>query len=287
MFVASALTGQVIGPITNDVSPTPVGAAGVGAAEDAPVAPPPPPSATPGFAPNIPVMPPTLCSEPAPLVKWQDYNAFGRRIDRKAVRTPPFKHGIPLCSLAVKDKFKLFLHEEIDPIGFLSVSFHSALNQAEDQDPQWGEGGKAYAKRWGAEFLGQTTAHFFGDFLYPTIFREDPRYYRLGQGSVKSRLLYAMKHTVIAHHDTGKNMFNYNEFLGTATSLVLANLYHPAAQHGAGPFVEAAGMSIVQDMGFDVLREFWPEVAHIFKLPFRGSDEYGTRPTTTQQFPTH
>jgi hypothetical protein len=32
------------------------------------------------------------------------------------------------------------------------------------------------------------------------------------------------------------------------------------------------GLSIAWDMGFDVLREFWPEIVHKLKLPFRERD---------------
>jgi hypothetical protein len=30
---------------------------------------------------------------------------------------------------------------------------------------------------------------------------------------------------------------------------------------------------MLQDMGFDVLREFWPDISRKFKLPFRGEPE--------------
>jgi len=29
------------------------------------------------------------------------------------------------------------------------------------------------------------------------------------------------------------------------------------------------GFNIIEDIGFDVLREFWPEIARKFSLPFR------------------
>jgi hypothetical protein len=34
------------------------------------------------------------------------------------------------------------------------------------------------------------------------------------------------------------------------------------------------GFSVANDMGWDVLREFWPEIAHKLKLPFRTHEEY-------------
>ena len=35
------------------------------------------------------------------------------------------------------------------------------------------------------------------------------------------------------------------------------------------------GYSLLQDMGFDVLREFWPEISRKFRLPFRGEAKPG------------
>ncbi|HYT20574.1 MAG TPA: hypothetical protein VEW05_10140, partial [Candidatus Polarisedimenticolia bacterium] len=52
--------------------------------------------------------------------------------------------------------------------------------------------------------------------------------------------------------------------------------YHPGNERGFAPSAEALGFSVLSDMGFDTLREFWPEIAHKFKLPFRVEPE----PTT-------
>jgi len=65
-------------------------------------------------------------------------------------------------------------------------------------------------------------------------------------------------------------MFNFSEWLGTTSSVVVSNTYHPDAERGVGPTAKRVGVSILQDMGFDVLREFWPEISKKFRLPFRG-----------------
>jgi hypothetical protein len=49
----------------------------------------------------------------------------------------------------------------------------------------------------------------------------------------------------------------------------LSNTYHPGNRRGVGPTSESIAFSIGTDMGFDVLREFWPEIIRKFKLPFR------------------
>jgi hypothetical protein len=65
-------------------------------------------------------------------------------------------------------------------------------------------------------------------------------------------------------------MFNFTEWLATASSVSLNNLYHPGNQPGVVAAARNGAYSVLQDMGLDVLREFWPEIARKFKMPFRG-----------------
>jgi hypothetical protein len=221
------------------------------------------------------------CVQPPPMVRLEDYDGplkktvgtFARPLERKAVHPPHYKPGAVLCTLKLKDKFELFVQDSLDPVTFLATGFSAGLDQAENSDPSYGQGAQGYGRRFGAEFAGQASSRFFKDFAYPSIFSEDPRYYRLAHGRPRTRLLHALEHAVVAHRDNGKRMFNFSEWLGTATTVVLSNTYHPDAQRGFSPAAQRVTFSILQDMGFDVLREFWPEISHKFKLPFRGESE--------------
>lgn len=221
--------------------------------------------------------------EPPPLVRLQDYDGplkkavglFARQLERKSVRPPRYKPGLMLCSLDLGDKFLLFVRDSFDPVTFIAAGFNAGLNQAENRDPSFGQGGVGYSKRFGASFADQASFKFFRDFAYPAIFSEDPRYYRLGQGNSGRRLLHAVEHAFIAHRDNGTRMFNFSEWLGTASFVTLSNVYHPGNERGVAPAARLVGYNIVEDMGFDVLREFWPEIARKFRLPFR------TEPTPT------
>ena len=62
---------------------------------------------------------------------------------------------------------------------------------------------------------------------------------------------------------------HFSEWLGTTSSVVANNAYHPGNQRNPRAVAEAVSINVATDMGFDVLREFWPEIAHKFKLPFR------------------
>jgi hypothetical protein len=198
---------------------------------------------------------------------------FARPLERKSVHAPHYLPGLKLCTLSPRDKFALFVQDSVDPVTFLSAGFNAGLDQAQNNDPSYGQGAAGYGRRFGAGFAGQASSRFFNDFAYPAIFREDPRFYRKVHGPAGSRLLYALKHAFVAHRDDGNLMFNFSEWLGTSSSVLLSNTYHPDYRRGFSPAARRVGYSILQDTGFDVLREFWPEVSRKFRLPFRGESE--------------
>jgi hypothetical protein len=245
-------------------------------AQDAPAASPPPVSAP--FPEEATKNVAAPCLEPPPMVRIEDYNGpfqklvgtFAGPLERKSVHPPRYKPGAKLCTLTLQGKFILFLKDSVDPVNFLSSGFDAGLDQAQNSDPSYGQGAEGYGRRFGADFTGQATSRFFKEFAYPSIFSEDPRYYRLAHGPAGKRFLHAVEHAVVAHRDDGTRMFNFSEWMGTTSSIVLNNTYHPDSRRGFSTTAERVSYSILQDMGFDVLREFWPEISHKFKLPFRG-----------------
>ncbi len=219
------------------------------------------------------------CIQPEPMVKLEDYNGpfektiglFTQQLARKSVSVPHYKPGTVLCSLELKDKFLLFVRGSYDPIIFLNSGFDAGLDQAHDEDHTFGQGMAGYGKRFAADYADQASFRFFKDFAYPTLFGEDPRYYRIGAGNSGKRLFHAIEHGFVAHSDNGNRMFNFSEWLGTASAVSLSNMYHPGNERGFAPSARGVGYNVVEDMGFDVLREFWPEIAHEFRLPFRSN----------------
>jgi hypothetical protein len=220
---------------------------------------------------------PVPCVQPQPMVTLQDYNGplektvglFTQQLERKSVRPIHYKPGLKLCSLELKDKFILFVRGSFDPATFLVAGFNAGISQAQNQDGTFGQGAAGYGKRFGASFADQATFRFFKDFAYPAIFFEDPRYYRLIEGTGRQRFLHAIEHVVVAHRDNGNRMFNFSEWLGTVSAISLSNVYHQGNKRGFAPTAEGLGFSLLNDMGYDLLREFWPEISHKFKLPFR------------------
>jgi hypothetical protein len=74
---------------------------------------------------------------------------------------------------------------------------------------------------------------------------------------------------VVAHRPDGTPIFNYTQWVGTGSSVILSDVYHPGNDRGPGAVAVQMGSRFAVDLGFDVLREFWPQIACKLKLPFR------------------
>jgi hypothetical protein len=221
------------------------------------------------------------CVQPAEAMRWEDYQGpgekivgvFARRLERRSVHSPHYIPGAVLCTLDARDKFILFVRDTLDPVTFLNAGFNAGISQAENNDPSYRQGAAGYGKRFGASIADQASSEFFKDFVYPTIFSQDPRYYRLAHASGRKRLLHAMEHSIVAYRPDGTRVFNFSEWLGTSSAIALSNTYHPDYKRGFAPSAERVGYAVGNDVGFDALREFWPEIARKFKLPFRDQHE--------------
>ena len=208
---------------------------------------------------------------------------FSQKVDRVTVHPAARRHsGLRPCSLSAGEKLRLWVVDSIDPINFLAAGFSAGLDQAQNSDPPYGQGAAGYGKRYGAELADHASGGFFGIFLYPTIFHQDPRYYRLGQGSTGHRLVHALEHRFVSYNDAGKRTVNYSEWFSAVSTNLVGNLYHPGNARGFEPLATRVCISVGNDMGWDVLREFWPEIAHKFHLPFRTHEDEATNTNSPQ-----
>lgn len=216
------------------------------------------------------------CVQPVPVLSVSDINGRFKKVEAflthklelKTVHKPYSGKGPRICGLTSGQKFDMFIQNGSEPLTFLTAGFNAAMAQASDDDSAFSQGAAGYGKRFGAALADDASGNFFGTFLYPSLFREDPRYYRRATGSATRRLQHALIHVVVARSDSGSRMFNYSEWFTAATCTSLQNLYHPGNRRGFGPTAIRATTAIATDLGTDVLREFWPEIARTVKIPF-------------------
>jgi hypothetical protein len=134
--------------------------------------------------------------------------------------------------LTRRQKFKLALVISRDPLTFATAGISAGIEQAQGDLAGYGPGPSGYAQRFAAAYGDHLSATFLGSAVFPSLFRQDPRYFYNGHGSVIHRALYAVSTVVICKGDNGHWQPNYSNVLGNVGAGALSSLYYPnSAKH--------------------------------------------------------
>jgi hypothetical protein len=163
--------------------------------------------------------------------------------------------------LATGEKFHLFARSAFDPVEFGLVGLQAGLSQAENEFPEYRQGAEGYGKRYGAALADEVSAGFFSNFFYPALLKEDPRYFRLGQGTLKHRIRYALTQELICHTDRGGRSFAFSNVLGALSAGGLSNAYYPQSDRGFGLTLSRAGIALLYGSLGGLSDEFWPDIS--------------------------
>lgn len=159
--------------------------------------------------------------------------------------------------LNVKQKFKLAWKSSVDPVTFLLTGAVAGAQQADNVFKGYGQGAQGYGKRYGADYADLVSNTFIGSAILPSLLKQDPRYFYKGTGSTRSRILYALKNSVMCKGDNGRWQPNYSDILGSLAAGGLSNLYYPADdRHGAALTFENTALGIGATAVANLLQEF-------------------------------
>jgi len=159
--------------------------------------------------------------------------------------------------LTRRQKFKLALVVSRDPITFGTTAITAGIEQAQGDLAGYGPGISGYAQRFAAAYGDHLSATFLGSAVFPSLLRQDPRYFYLGHGSVVHRALYAISTVVICRGDNGHWQPNYSNVLGNAGSGALSSLYYPnSAKHDLQTSVDNIFIGIGEGSFGTLFQEF-------------------------------
>jgi hypothetical protein len=158
--------------------------------------------------------------------------------------------------LAPRQKFELAWKSMVDPVTFGITGAIAGIQQAQNDFSGYGQGASGYAKRYGAAYADAAIGTMIGGAIFPSLLKQDPRYFYKGTGSKKSRLLYAIANSVICKGDNGKWQANYSGLLGGLAAGGISNLYYPAKDRDAGLTFQNFAIGIGATAAANVLQEF-------------------------------
>jgi hypothetical protein len=180
------------------------------------------------------------------------------------------------ASLTPAEKFKLQFRAAIDPYTFSIGLIVAGLGEAKDSNTGFGWGPGGFAKRAAAAYGDNVIGNTLGNAVLPSILHQDPRYFRMGHGSIRRRVLYSFATTFICKHDnTGKWEPNYSNVMGNMIAGEISNFYTPGGSSGNVAQTIDTGITVTFEGAFgSELQEFWPDISRKFfhKDPTHGLD---------------
>jgi hypothetical protein len=188
--------------------------------------------------------------------------------DRLFYALPNFltvENGNQLPPLTAGQKFKLQARSQFDYMEIPWYGILAGISQARDTSSGYGQGAQGYGKRYASEWADGSIENFMVAAVFPSVLRQDPRYYQLGKGSFWHRVGYAASRIVVTRTDSGRTVFNASEIFGSASAAAISTYsYHPRDERTVG---NVAKVWLTQ-MGLDTftynIKEFWPDIHRHF-----------------------
>jgi hypothetical protein len=181
-----------------------------------------------------------------------------------------------LPPMTAKQKYEVVARGTFDYVQYPWWAFLSAISQAENSEPGYGQGWGAYGKRFGTAAADGTIENFMTGAVLPSLLHQDPRFYQSSNGGFNRRAFYAVSRIFVTRTDSGGSQFNYSEIVGSALSASISTYsYHPRSTYISTPtnphmfvgsdrtLLNAADVWGSQ-LGYDtitiVVKEFWPDI---------------------------
>ena len=161
------------------------------------------------------------------------------------------------------ERFANFASHLADPESVLRAAVSAGIKQASDNPKEWGGGAEAYGDRIGSAFAQHVIQR---SLMYGSSWalHEDNRYFVSGQSGFFRRVKYAVRSTMLARHDDGHQSLSFSRIGGTAGAAFISRIWQPRSDTSAGDGAVSFGINMGAEVGFNVFREFWPDMVRRF-----------------------
>ncbi len=161
--------------------------------------------------------------------------------------------------LTTREKFKIATQDSFDRGTVVLAAAFAGYGQLTNSNQSFGQGAAGYARYFGSAYGDFVIGDYMTEAIFPTLLHQDPRYFRRGTGSGRSRIGYAMGQIFRTHRDSGGTQFNYSEVLGNSAAVAISTAYY-ADNRNASDAAIKLGTQIGVDMASNILKEFWPDL---------------------------
>jgi hypothetical protein len=161
---------------------------------------------------------------------------------------------------SLRDKFVTTTLDSFDYSAFIFAGFLAGISFAENSYPEFHQGAVGYGRYYWHTLADQAVENYNVEFIFPTVLRQDSRYYTLGRGGLIKRTGYSFSRVLITRTDSGNETFNASEIMGAGSASALSSLYYPSQERTWTKI----GQHWLTNVGLDgmtfIFKEFWPDI---------------------------
>jgi hypothetical protein len=163
--------------------------------------------------------------------------------------------------LTEHERLRLYLKRLAGPEALFRTAVGAGIDLGMDTPKEWGEGALGYARRFTSAYAEHVVRETL---LYgsSSVLHEDNHYVRSGETGFGRRLKYALESSVLARHEDGSRHFSVSKIGSYAGASFLWRIWQPPSTNSAGNAMENFGIAMSVSTGFDVAREFLPDLLH-------------------------
>jgi hypothetical protein len=167
--------------------------------------------------------------------------------------------------ISTHEKFEIARKDSFDWPNYLLLAGYALQSQVAADGFHHTGFGAEFAEYYSRAVGDQIIGSYVTEAIFPSLLHEDPRYFRVGIGSIWYRAYYAASRIVVTKRDSGSSTFNLSEIAGNAGVVALTTSYYPESR-SAPEGLERFGLALGNDMVSNLLTEFWPDIRR--RLPF-------------------
>lgn len=142
------------------------------------------------------------------------------------------------------------------PVALAGYGASAAIDHGRNEPPEWGDGGKGFARRYGTA-AGSNAISQTSLMLLSAAMRQDPIYYRCDCTGAGPRLGHAIKMSFMGRNRNGNKVFSFAKLASPwAGPMVSRSTWYPE-RYGPRDGATAGAIALGVNIGWNIAREFF------------------------------
>jgi hypothetical protein len=195
--------------------------------------------------------------KPIPLERQQPHRILGFMPNFRTVSA-----GAKVHPPGWKYNFTVATHQSLDYSTFIFLGLTSLTAEGMNSHPSLHKGVDGFWAYTWRGFLDKTDGTYLSAWLLPSLLHQDTRYYPLGAGHpIFERALYVISRQAVSKTYSGHDTPAFATLGGKALTQLISRSYYPSSSESFSVLASKFGYSVMRDVAFSSIREFYPDIA--------------------------